>query len=139
VKVAPKKKAGRQPILDGELVAAAIVELEGNISSVAKRFGVSRSAVQKMVAARPTLQSVLQDAREGLKDDAESALVAAVRGGEAWAVCFFLKTQGKDRGYVERSEVEQTTRARLLIEEEVVDAGGGGRHPGQDPAAPQAG
>jgi hypothetical protein len=37
-----------------------------------------------------------------MKDDAESALYKAALAGEAWAVCFFLKTQAKDRGYVER-------------------------------------
>lgn len=32
-------------------------------------------------------------------DHAESSLQKAVLKGEAWAVCFFLKTQGKSRGY----------------------------------------
>jgi hypothetical protein len=40
-----------------------------------------------------------------MKDNAESALYSAVLGGEAWAVCFYLKTQAKDRGYVERQEM----------------------------------
>jgi len=37
-------------------------------------------------------------------DNAESVLYKAVLNGEAWAVCFFLKCQGKSRGYIERQE-----------------------------------
>jgi hypothetical protein len=32
------------------------------------------------------------------------SLYSAVLRGEAWAVCFFLKTQARDRGYVERQD-----------------------------------
>ena len=38
-------------------------------------------------------------------DNTESALYVAALRGEAWAVCFLLKTQGKSRGYVERAEL----------------------------------
>ena len=37
---------------------------------------------------------------------AELSLFKAIQTGEAWAVCFYLKTQGKDRGYVERYETQ---------------------------------
>ena len=110
-KPAPAKKRGRKPILDPEAVAAALVEAEGNLSAVARRFGVSRASVQELVGKRPTLQRVLKDCREGMTDDAETALSKAVRGGEAWAVCFYLKCQGKARGYVERPEPTTDTAA----------------------------
>lgn len=103
-KVTPKKGRGRPPILQPELVAAAIVEFSGNVSSVARKFGVSRTAVHKLITSKPSLQAILSDAREGILDDVESALHKAARAGEAWAVCFFLKTQGKARGYIERAE-----------------------------------
>lgn len=102
-KPAPKKR-GRKPRLDPELVAAAVTQLRGNVTAVAARFGVRRASVQELIAKRPTLQQILYDAREGMKDHAETALQRAVFKGEAWAVCFFLKTQAKDRGYSERFE-----------------------------------
>ena len=37
-KTAPKKR-GRKPVLDPELVAAALAELQGNVAGAAKRFG----------------------------------------------------------------------------------------------------
>lgn len=100
-KTAPKK-GGRKPILDAELVAAALAELQGNVAATAKRFGVARQSVQAIIDKRPSLQKVCHDAREGMLDHAESSLYRAVINGEAWAVCFFLKTQGKKRGYVEK-------------------------------------
>lgn len=102
-KTAPKK-GGRKPILDPELVAAALAELQGNVAAVAKRFGVARQSVQGIIARRPALQAVATDAREGMLDNAESSLYRAVIAGEAWAVCFFLKTQGRSRGYTERPQ-----------------------------------
>jgi hypothetical protein len=82
-------------------VEARLRELSGNMAAVARSFGVTRQAVWKFVQARPTLQAVADDVRESMKDHAESALQAAVMRGESWAVCFYLKTQAKDRGYVE--------------------------------------
>ena len=100
----PPKKGGRKSRLDPAGVARALDQLVGNVSAVARRFGVSRKAVMNLVNARPDLQQVLRDAREALVDHAESALFAAVSRGEAWAVCFALKTQGRSRGYVEKPE-----------------------------------
>lgn len=106
------KKGGRppkgQPKLVPELVAAALVESRGNQAMVATKFHVSRSSLCEFIQARPLLQTVLFDAREGMKDHAESALHRAIIGGEAWAVCFFLKTQAKDRGYIEKSLQEHS-------------------------------
>lgn len=100
----PASKRGRKPILDPELVAAALAELQGNVAGAAKRFGVARQSVADLIERRPALQKVARDAREGMLDNAESALYRAVLAGEAWAVCFFLKTQGRSRGYVERPQ-----------------------------------
>ncbi len=117
-------------------VAAELVRLRGNVAGAAKTFAVHRSSLQELIGKTPALQQVLRDAREGMKDHAESALYNAVIAGEAWAVCFFLKTQGKDRGYVERQEVEHSEPVQLHIVKKVVraanrDAGSG--------AAPGAG
>jgi hypothetical protein len=114
-------KPGRPPKLVPELVAAALVELAGNVAAVAKRFGAGRTTIRDLIDRTPALRQVCADAREGMKDNAESALYAAVLDGESWAVRFFLKTQAKDRGYVERTEVDQTNRVALEFVEEIVD------------------
>lgn len=148
----PPKKRGRRPKLDPELVAAALAEMQGNVAAVAKRFGVDRTSVRDLIGRRPALTRVCQDAREGMLDHAESALYRAVVAGEAWAVCFFLKTQGRGRGYVEKpaaadpaaaartgDTVELATRVLAAVGARLAVPGGGGGPPGGDPLGPEPG
>jgi hypothetical protein len=95
------KRAG----LTAPAVEEKLRQLNGNMAAVARAFGCTRGAVWDFCRRRPTLQQVAQDVRESLKDHAESALYKAVLEGEAWAVCFYLKTQARDRGYGERMEL----------------------------------
>jgi hypothetical protein len=98
----------KQAGLTAEAVAAQLRRLKGNQSAVARHFGCSREAVRKFINRREALRQVATDEREGMKDDAESALYKAVLGGEPWAVKFFLATQAKDRGYSLRTELAAT-------------------------------
>lgn len=95
------KKGG----LTAKEVEAKLRELHGNMAAVGRVFGVTRQAVYDFCKKRPSLMAVSADVREAMKDNGESALYAAVLRGEAWAVCFYLKTQAKDRGYTERQEL----------------------------------
>jgi hypothetical protein len=78
---------------------------KGNVAAVARRFGVSRGTILNRVNESPTLQKVLADARESMLDNAESVLYKKVLEGSTAELIFFLKTQGKSRGYVERQEL----------------------------------
>jgi predicted transcriptional regulator len=121
--------------LTAKLVEDQLRQLHGNMAAVARAFGVTRPAVYNYIHRHPTLVEVLKECRETMKDHAESALYSAVFDKEAWAVCFYLKTQAKDRGYVEKSELDVTERVRQRVVEEVVD-GEDGSNPG--PPAPGA-
>jgi hypothetical protein len=108
--------------LDAARVEEKLHEFHGNFAAVARAFGVVRQTVQSFVSRRPALQAVAQDCREAMKDNAESALYKAVLEGQAWAVCFYLKTQAKDRGYIERQEIREINDEELdsAIEEELL-------------------
>lgn len=110
--------------LTAEAVEAKLRELNGNMAAVGRFFGVTRQSVWEFVQNRAKLRKVSSDLREGMKDNAESALYASVLRGEAWAVCFFLKCQAKDRGYVERTETSTVEPVRQKVVEEVKDADG---------------
>lgn len=98
-------------------LAAKLRELNGNQAAVGRAYGVTRQAVSKAVAQHPEAQEAARDARESMIDNAESALYRAILAGEAWAVCFFLKTQGKARGYVERTEQHHSGAVgRIIVE-----------------------
>lgn len=93
-----------------------ILSKRGNVSALAKSYRVSRKAVLDWIAEDPAAQQALKDARETALDNAEDALGNAVKKGEAWAVCFYLKTQGKGRGYVEKSEIDHGGQIKIVVE-----------------------
>ena len=64
----------------------------------ARRLGVSRQTLWKYLQRWPELAEIVSDRLEERLDIAESKLDRAIMKGEAWAICFFLKTRGKDRG-----------------------------------------
>ncbi len=97
--------ARRKLFTDIELAALLTVS-SGNYHRCAAKLKVSRTAINHRVAASPELTSLVSDLGEGRLDLAESALDAAVAKGQAWAICFLLKTLGKHRGYSERAVLE---------------------------------
>ena len=66
----------------------------------------NRMTVRKYCDRHPRLQKVLQEVRENMIDVAESKLLNLIEKDDRAAIIFYLKTQGRVRGYVER--VEQT-------------------------------
>ena len=86
-------------------VVEAIQQYRGNISAMARAFQVSRQAIYDYISNKPDLKQMIQDERESMLDDAESEIYKQIRKGNTTALIFFLKTQGKQRGYVERNEI----------------------------------
>jgi hypothetical protein len=118
VDVARKEKFTAKQVVDvlhktRGMQGAAAVELEcspGTIRNYAKRY--------------PSVRQALKDEKDLNLDAAELSLLRAVDRGEGWAVCFFLKTRGKQRGYVEKTEVEVLVKQELqsaiaLMEDEL--------------------
>lgn len=97
-------KKGQTAVFKTEQVIGLIDELSGNLTAVAKRLKCSRPTLYKFVKAHPTVQDALDSAREVMLDNAESSLYRNALNGDTTALIFFLKTQGKKRGYVERVE-----------------------------------
>ena len=86
-------------------ISEKIIEKRGNLTSVARAFGRSRTWLYNNLNGKyPELWGIVEEARESLVDDAESELHKQMFKGNITALIFFLKTQGKSRGYVERQE-----------------------------------
>lgn len=101
-------------VLSDAGVEKSLRKTRGNMAAVARRHGVKRCTVHEYVHARPHLVQVMRDAKEELVDEAEDALLLAVKERQGWAVCFALKTQGKARGYVESSEAQLRAELEVL-------------------------
>lgn len=83
----------------------AIQIKSGLVSDIADALGVHRVTVWEWRKKHKVIDEAFADVEESRLDLAESKLMEAVKKGEAWAICFFLKCKGKSRGYVERQEV----------------------------------
>ena len=97
-------------------VENALRNTKGMVSVAAKSLGITRQALYNRINKSTALQELIADEREAMTDTAELALHRAIVGGEAWAVCFYLKTQGKSRGYVERQEITGADSGPIMIE-----------------------
>ena len=98
---------GTKGVSDAEIIRAITDEC-GNLTAAAARLGISRPTIYERKEKNPEIQAALDNARESTLDDVEHVLHQKAKDGEAWAVCFFLKTQGKRRGYVESANVALT-------------------------------
>jgi hypothetical protein len=93
-----------KPDFTPEQMVAALRETKGLIYLAAKRLGCHPHTVSNYAKRYPEVRDAITAQRGEMVDAGESSLYRAVLAGEAWAVQFLLKTQGKDRGYVERTE-----------------------------------
>ena len=86
-------------------VADALNETRGMVFLAAKKLGCSDVTIYNYAKRYKAVGDALRQQRGQFVDMAELKLWNAVNEGEAWAVQFALRTLGKERGYVERSEV----------------------------------
>lgn len=91
-------------------VADALRKAAGNQSAAAKMLKTNRSTIHGYVERYPQLRQVIAEAKEETLDLAEDQLIQKIRQGNMAAIIFFLKTQGKSRGFVEKGEVKIETQ-----------------------------
>lgn len=90
-------------VTDAQMIKA-IRHAEGILRTAAENLGCTRQTVYSRVQRSEKVAAALKEAREATIDTAESKLLEQVRKGDVRAIKFYLSCQGKDRGYVERSE-----------------------------------
>ena len=88
-----------------EQIIKAIKDSKGYVAKAAGLLGVSRSTFYNYLKKYSTVQEALDDVRESRHDYVESQLLKQIDQGNITAIIFYLKTQCKSRGYVERQEV----------------------------------
>lgn len=86
----------------------AITAAKGFVTVAAQALGVSVKAVYSAAERHPEVREALEMAREQMLDIAEGALYKNIQAGDNTAIIFFLKTQGKKRGYIERQELHHS-------------------------------
>jgi len=97
---------------------AALDKTKGMVYLAAKSINCAPSTIYRRAEEDPRVREAIETAEGEVLDVAETKLYQAILNGEAWAICFKLKTRGKDRGYVEhqRSEVTGANGGPIEVE-----------------------
>lgn len=97
----------KQPELTLEQIEKALIASNGIQARAAARLNVTRAAISLRVKRSKRLQKVIEDTREVMLDISESVLFnKIIEEKNLGAVIFYLKCMGKNRGYVERKQIE---------------------------------
>ena len=105
-------------------VVAMLRETKGMVYLAAERLGCSHTTVYNYIKNYVSVKEEFEHQRGELVDIMELKLREAALSGEPWAVQFGLRTIGKHRGYVERSEQEITGKDGGPIPVQVIGIGG---------------
>tara|TARA_R110002051_G_scaffold22744_1_gene58447 strand:- start:100 stop:453 length:354 start_codon:yes stop_codon:yes gene_type:complete len=92
-----------------EQIKDAVTKAGGFISIACKSLNCTRKTIYNYMDKYPELKEVVVDIREQYLDVAEAALIKNVKDGRSSDIKYFLNTQGKKRGYVEKSELDITS------------------------------
>jgi hypothetical protein len=103
-----------------QTITTALTQNRGNMSATAEALGVTRQAIAYRVQESTDLQDLVASLNEARIDVAEGKLDEAVMDGEAWAVAMTLKTIGKRRGYVERTEASGPNGGAIVTESRII-------------------
>lgn len=109
--IEPKKVKGR---LKNALLNAYDKSM-GNISSACRTVNVSRETFYRFKREDPVFAERVIEIDESNLDFAETVLLKNIREGKETSLIFFLKTKGRDRGYVERVENDITINPFLEL------------------------
>nr|DAS78555.1 MAG TPA: Sf6 terminase small subunit gp1, octamer, DNA-binding, CAPS buffer.65A [Caudoviricetes sp.] len=75
-----------------------------NITAACAALNITRQTFYTRKAKSKKLQELIEEADESMLDFAESKLIEHINNNDITSLIFFLKTKGKKRGYVERTE-----------------------------------
>ena len=84
----------------------ALEKVNGMVYLAAKTLGCSVNTIYKRRDKSKRVREAIGQSRGEVVDLAEQKLLAAVIAGEPWAIALVLKTLGKERGYVERQQID---------------------------------
>jgi hypothetical protein len=109
------RRVSRDELIDAIRKTRGLLYLTSNI------LAVSYKRISQIIDDDPELTAILKEERGKTLDRAEAKLMQAVDKGEQWAITMLLRTLGRERGYVERTETANVSNVRLEIVEEIVD------------------
>ena len=87
----------------------ALEQCLGVVTTACKKVDVPRSTFYKWLKTDVEFASKVREIENVSLDFAESKLHEQIDSGNTAATIFYLKTRGKKRGYIEKSELDLTS------------------------------
>ena len=104
--------------------ARTLIKKKAMIEAMRKHMGVVALACKAVDISREThydwlkTDSAYRESVETIKEEtldfAESKLLQKINSGDTVSILFYLKTQGKKRGYIEKQEVDVTEKTIIV-------------------------
>lgn len=116
----------------------ALKKRKGMIYLAANLIGCEADTIYNRAKKSKRVAEAIKAERGKIVDLAEMKLAKAVSRSEPWSIMFALKMLGKDRGYVEKQEIETTDKVTLEIVEEIVRVDGEKKDQANGQTAPEA-
>jgi hypothetical protein len=93
----------------------ALAECNFNVTTACQTARIGRRTFYDWREKKPAFFEALEDVMEARIDIAEACLHKNIKAGDSTSIIFFLKTKGKERGYVEK-ETSSVKVAKILEE-----------------------
>tara|TARA_R110000772_G_scaffold96563_1_gene195302 strand:+ start:2704 stop:3081 length:378 start_codon:yes stop_codon:yes gene_type:complete len=103
-------------------ILEALEKSLGVVTTACKQSDVGRTQFYQWLKDDEEFKKQVDDISNITLDFAESQLHKQIMDGNTTATIFYLKTKGKNRGYVERSEIQQETTYKSL-DINIIDTG----------------
>jgi hypothetical protein len=98
-----------------QLIEAIAKSEFGNKSEISDYLGCDVKTFNNYLKRYPDIAEAYEYRKERQKDFVEGKLYSEIKKGNITAIIFYLKTQAKDRGYVERQEITGAEGSKLAI------------------------
>jgi len=99
-------------------VLERLQKTHGIIATACAQAKISRQSFYDWLNQDEQFKSDVEDIIEITTDKVERKLLEKVNGGNLTAIIFYLKCKGKNRGWVERQEVEHTGPRPIVVSSE---------------------
>ena len=102
--------------LQKEAMLSALESQLGIVSSACGIVGISRQTHYRWLDEDKDYAREVKDLKNFALDFAESKLLECIKNNKETSIIFYLKTQGKMRGYIERQEIDTGENKEFRIE-----------------------
>ncbi len=104
---------GNSPRIRQHLYIHALIKFNFRNSMACRFLNISPDCVERWVREEEEFARLIENLKIAKKDFFEGALLNLVAGGDPNAILFCARTQLKDRGYTEKTEIQHTHAGKV--------------------------